>query len=452
MAFGDTVHSVDKNDEFQNATVTSAQLDSSSHTASAVIIDSIRHPVFIAAWIANLVIVTANVSTFIFADWIAWLAEGSATGTYNEELTGRVIQYGLIASIVSRLFLGQAIDYFGVRRIWLINSVLCLAGLIVFATLTEASWLLFMARIIFAIGIAGMFTSSMFHIQLCADPKRRTEFIGLLGSSGFLGMILGSQVADALRHIADGQPQTAFRMIFLFAAAMIVIYIGCIAIATRKDRPTDRSKARPNLLVLMTRYWPGTVMLVAISMGAAFSVPSIYLVRFMKSEGYGGISLYWSTYAITAFLLRLKTARLSSHIGRHRLILIGLAIQGMGLWAIVPISTGWQATFSAFLCGFGHALLFPSIVSLGAGAFPVEYRGSGTNLTLGFFDCGIALSAPLLGRLIDLPEFEGEGFRPMFAVAGTLPLVVAAIWYWRSRTLEDNEIVSQSQSSIHRST
>lgn len=438
------VRSVDKHQATDGVQGKSdGHLRSSDEHKSSVVIDSIRHPVFIAAWIANLVIVTANVSTFIFAEWVALLAEvNPATNVYNEELTGRVIQYGLMASIVSRLFLGQFIDRFGVRRVWLLNSVLCLTGLAIFASLTQVSALLFIARIVFAIGIAGMFTSSMFHIQLCVPPERRTEFIGLLGSSGFIGMILGSQTADGLRWLAADQSVTAFRMIFLFAATMIVIYIVCVAIATSRDLPPDPSKARPNLLLLMKRYWPGSVMLVAISMGAAFSVPSIYLVRFMQSEGYGGISLYWSTYALIAFVLRLKTARLSSHIGRHRLILFGLAIQGLGLWSIVPITSGWQVVFSAFLCGFGHALLFPSIVSLGAGAFPLEYRGSGTNLTLGFFDCGIALSAPLLGRVIDLPQFQGKGFRPMFAVAGTLPLLVAVIWYWRSHRLQDDEIGS----------
>lgn len=409
--------------------------------ANPIVIESIRHPVFVVAWVANLLIVTANVSTFIFADWVAWLSEsGTEQGNYNEELTGRVIQYGLVASMVSRLFLGQAIDRLGVRRVWLISSGLCLAGLLFFSSLSQVSIWLFAGRIAFAIGIAGMFTSSMFHIQLCVPPERRTEFIGLLGSSGFIGMILGSQLADLLRWLSEDQSDKTFRSIFLFAAAIILSYIACVAIATRRDQPPDPAKARPNLIVLMRRFWPGTVMLVAISMGAVFSVPSIYLIRFMQSEDYGGISLYWSTYAMAAFVFRLKTARLSSRIGRHRLILIGLTIQGVGLWAIVPINSGWQAIFSALLCGLGHALLFPSIVSLGAGSFPPEYRGSGTNLTLGFFDCGIALSAPLLGRIIDLAQYDGKGFRPMFAVAGTVPMIVAAVWYWSSRHELDEEV------------
>lgn len=415
-------------------------------TTQPVVIDSIRHPVFVIAWIANLLIVTANVSTFIFANWVAGLSEpGTGEGAYNEELTGRVIQYGLLASMASRLFLGQAIDRFGVRKVWLINSCLCLTGLLIFASLTHVSAWLFAGRIIFAVGIAGMFTSSMFHIQLCVVPERRTEFIGLLGSSGFIGMILGSQLSDVLRWLANNDSPTTYRSIFLFAATMIVSYIVCVALATRNDRPPDPSKARPNLIVLMKRFWPGSVMLVAIAMGAVFSVPSIYLIRFMESEGYGGISLYWSTYAIAAFVFRLKTARLSSRIGRHKLILIGLAIQGMGLWAIVPINSGWQAVFPALLCGLGHAVLFPSIVSLGAGAFPPAYRGSGTNLTLGFFDCGIAIAAPLLGQIIDLPQFDGKGFRPMFAVAGTVPMIVAAIWLWRSRHAVDEEVVSSTK-------
>lgn len=427
----------------------SGQLNRDGRAKGPTVINSIRHPVFVIAWIANLLIVTANVSTFIFADWVAWLAEsGSSQKTYNEELTGRVIQYGLLASMASRLFLGQSIDRFGVRKVWLINSGLCLTGLIIFASLTEVSAWLFIGRIIFAIGIAGMFTSSMFHIQLCVPPERRTEFIGLLGSSGFIGMILGSQFADVLRWLADNQSDTAFRSIFLFAVAMILSYIACVAIATRNDQPPEPSKARPNLIVLMKRFWPGTVMLVAISMGAVFSVPSIYLIRFMQTEGYGGISLYWSTYAMAAFVFRLKTARLSSRIGRHQLILIGLTIQGVGLWSIVPINSGWQAVFSALLCGLGHAVLFPSIVSLGAGAFPPEYRGSGTNLTLGFFDCGVALAAPLLGRVIDLPEFDGRGFRPMFAIAGTVPLVVAVLWFWRSRHTQDEEVLAETNRHI----
>ena len=40
--------------------------------------------------------------------------------------------------------------------------------------------------------LAGMFTCSIVHIQNQVPAERRTEVIGNLGSSGFLGMIVGS--------------------------------------------------------------------------------------------------------------------------------------------------------------------------------------------------------------------------------------------------------------------
>ena len=45
----------------------------------------------------------------------------------------------------------------------------------------------------------------------------------------------------------------------------------------------------------------------------------------------------------------------------------------------------WLFVSPALLCGFGHALLFPAVVSIGAGKFPVHYRGSGTTLVLGMW-------------------------------------------------------------------
>ncbi len=57
--------------------------------------------------------------------------------------------------------------------------------------------------------------------------------------------------------------------------------------------------------------------------------------------------------------------------------------------------------FLRSLGGFGHALLFPAVVSLGSEAFPREYRGTGTTIVMGFFDVGTFVSAPILGAIID---------------------------------------------------
>jgi len=127
------------------------------------------------------------------------------------------------------------------------------------------------------------------------------------------------------------------------------------------------------------------------------------------------------------------TAQLSQKVGRYRLVSIGVLCQGIGLLCIIPATQPWHLVAAAIVCGFGHAFLFPSIVSLGSGRFPAKYRGSGTNLALGFVDLGTALSAPILGRIIDMEVFDRVGYPQMFFAAGMTAVALAIgwqLWHW----------------------
>jgi MFS family permease len=404
-------------------------------------IERLSDPIFVSAWTANFLLVTANAAIFVFADWIAWLATSSSTVSavpYEEELPGRIIQTGLIAAILSRLFLGKTIDRFGVRRVWMVLAASTLIGSAIFANVTTVSRLLYAGRILYAVGVSGMFTCSAFHIQACVAEHRRTEFLGLLGSSGFIGMILGTQLVDWLQWLNDGN-QVYFRHAFWVVMACNAAYILLIWIAT-KGFPRPRREIRPSLISMMKAHWPGPVVLVAMVMGLVFTVPSLYLVRFNRHAGLGGISGFWTAYAISAFALRILTAQLSQKVGRHHLITVGLLAQGTGLLTILMASHAWHLVASAIICGLGHALLFPSIVSLGSGRFPAKYRGSGTNLTMGFMDFGTALSAPLLGRIIDREAFGGAGYPQMFLTAGLTTLTLGIVWHFWHWGRIDSEV------------
>ena len=414
-----------------------------AHSEQRLQIDRITHPVFVFAYLANLTLVTANAAMFIFADWVEWLStQGQAQIVYVEELPGRIVREGLIAAICARLVLGMSIDYFGVRIVWICMGLLTLFGAGLFASMSELTWQIYAARMCFVVGVSGMFTCGNFHIQNSVLEQRRTEFIALLGSSGFAGMIVGAQAAALLLRLGGTDRAWAFQSVFALVITSMVLYLILIQFCLRGLPSVTRTAIRPSLIRLTRQYWPGLVVVMAMAMGLTFTVTSLYLVRFNRHAGLGGIGTFWTTYAICAFVFRLRTASLSRRVGRYRLITLGLAIQGLGIWALVPCSQWWHLMGSAALCGLGHALLFPSIVSLGSGVFPPQYRGSGTNLILGCLDLGAAFSAPVLCRIIDLPMFDGVGFRPMFMVAGTLPLLLAAGWQIRHWSTADPETVA----------
>lgn len=255
---------------------------------SSKLIDRISHPVFIFAYLANLAVVTANAAMFMFADWVAWLAtHGGSDIVYVEELPGRIVREGLIAAICARVFLGMSIDRFGVRHVWLCMSLTALCGACVFGSLQELTWLVYVGRVCFAVGLAGMFTCSTFHMQDSVAEHRRTEFIALLGSSGFLGMILGSQLAGFFRRSSGVNKEVYFANVFFAVTSLLLIYILLMWFATSDSVKPPKKTTRPTLLKLTWQYWPGFVLFVAMTMGMMFTVTSLYLVRFNRHAGDG---------------------------------------------------------------------------------------------------------------------------------------------------------------------
>ncbi|SFI25047.1 MFS transporter [Planctomicrobium piriforme] len=375
---------------------------------------SIYNSTFWLAFTANLLLVTANAMTFRFAEFVTFLG-----GT--EELTGQVISIGLVGSLVWRLFLGQAMDRFGVRRIWVLSSVAYVIGSAMIMCSHSVGWQLFSGRVLFAIGMASMFSAALSHVQSLAPPNRRTEIIGSYGTAGFLGMITGAQLGDL---IFQNMPEGSNLYYVLFGLTTLLgAGHGVLAIVMTQGMQHERPDVTPAVHHLFLRYWPPLVLLVSVMMGLVFAVTTIFLTRYATHLGLEGIRTFFSAYAITAFLLRLVTRQWSRTAGRHRLIVYGLASHSLGQGALLFVTQEWQFIPAALCFGFGHALLFPSVVSLGAGAFPEQYRGTGTTLCLAAIDLGTMITAPAIGWTID-----HYGFRAMLATV-CIVVGVSTVYY-----------------------
>ena len=281
--------------------------------------------IFWLSYLANTLLVAANAMTFRFAEFV------QAFGG-SEKVAGFIVGCGVFTALFGRLFLGQAIDRFGARRLWLSVSVSFIAGAILMAWSDQIAVTLYAGRILFAVGISGMFTCSIFHSQNRAPVHRRTEVIGNLGSSGFLGMIIGSQMCDLLgRRFSD---QAESMVAFGSVASIGFVYLLLVFAITHRDTHAA-PKATPAAHQLLLKHWPGPVVFAGLLMGMFFIIPSVYLTRFSTHRSLGGIGTYWTAYALTAFLFRLLTRRWSQTVGRHRMILLGILGQATGL-SIIP--------------------------------------------------------------------------------------------------------------------
>jgi len=392
---------------------------------------NIYNRAFWLAYAANLVLVAANALTFRFAEFVQFLH-----GT--ETVTGQIVRVGLIGSLIVRLVLGQAIDGLGVRRIWVLSSVVFVAGCGLFVVTDAIGPLIYAARALFTVGMASMFACSIYHIQNQAPPHRRTEVIGSLGSSGFVGMITGTQLGDLLFRLVTNQ-QSLFMILFSATVVLGLVYLAIVVYLTRHDG-VPAPVLGPGVHRLIFRYWPGPVVLVALMMGVGFTVTTVFLTRFATERGLGGIGTFFSSYAASAFAFRWISRTWSQTIGRHRMLLCGLAGHTVGYFLLTRVTTQWGFVPPAICCGFGHSLLFPCVLSLGAGAFPIEHRGTGTTITLAFVDLGTMISAPILGRTIENYSFETV----CYGTSGLMLLVLVVYAILRLR-IHDEEITRPTQ-------
>lgn len=372
---------------------------------------SLYNRTFWLAYLANLMLVAANAVTFRFAEFVNFLGG-------NEADTGGIIRLGVVGSILIRLTLARDLDRLGVRRMWVGSSLLFIAGCALLLASHDIGWSIYLARAAFAAGLASMFTCSNVHILHRAPLHRRTELLGALGSSGFLGMMLGAQAGDLIFALLP-RDRTLFVVLFGLAGLLACGYLVVVWSITWRDEHIHQPDTPPPW-TLLRQYWPGPVVLVALIMGAGFVVTTVFLTRHATSLGLVGVRTYFSGYAVAAFMFRVGTRTWSRSLGRHRMILLGLAGHTLGYVLLWRVSGEWDYVLPSLCGGFAHALLFPCVVSLGAERYPERYRGSGTTLILGFIDVGGALGAQPLGWIID-----HYGFTPMYL--GTAVLCLATL-------------------------
>ena len=376
-------------------------------------IRSIYNRRFWIAYAANVLLVASNAVTFKFADLVDLLGG-------SKEQTGEIIRFGLYGAVGVRLVLGQCMDRYGIGRCWQVGSLVTLIGAAGIATVESLGWQLDGSRLVYAAGLAVLFSCSMAHIQNEVPPRFRTEVIASLGSSGFIGLMVGTLIADAIGRLTE---PTLVRYEFLFGATAVfqAVYLAMVSVLTWRDRRPSGGFPTPPAWTLMRRYWPGSVVLCGLFMGAGYNSTSVYLTQFSEERGFSGISAFFVAYAISAFVFRVLSRTWSYAVGRYKLTLIGVLAQAAGFAVIPLVWAEWALTIPALIIGFGHALLFPAVVSLGTRRYPKRYRGTGTTLTLAFFDIGALALAPAMGWVID-----AFGYPPMYWATAAMALAVAA--------------------------
>jgi MFS family permease len=358
---------------------------------------------------------------FRYADFVTFLG--------GDELhLGTIVGIGSVGALVMRLAQGTAVDHYGPRRVWLWALTLLVVSMLAHLLVSRHNGLgIYAIRIMFATCVAGTFGSSITYLSLRVPIQRMAEVIGVCGTAGFVGMAIGPRIGDWI-CVSDPVSSPQLQSLFITAAGFGVAAWVCAYFATLGAvRP--RRVRRPPMWKLIVRYRPGAIAVVALVMGVGFGLPQAFVRPYAASLDITKISVFFTTYAAAAFIVRMLTFRWPQRIGVPTMVLTGIVFQAANLFAYLAVTSVWWFILPALLQGIAHAFLFPSIMAGGSATFPARYRGLATALMMGMMDLGVLIGAPLIGSIVRYaPHFDLPPYPTMFITLGVLLISVGCYY------------------------
>lgn len=373
---------------------------------------------FWLTYASNLLLMVGVSLLYRYGDFVTYLGG-------SEVNLGWIISVGMIGSLAMRFGQGVGIDAYGPRHIWLWSGILfvstCLAHLLV----THVNGpLVYALRVLYQSSLAGFFGASITYISGRAPVARIAEVVGTLGTSGFIGMVLGTRLGDRLLNFTKIDRGHVDRM-FLAAAILGSLSLVLSWLATRGHEAPVRRRRLPVFHVLR-RYHPGRVLLIAVATGFGLSLPGVFLSPYAAHLKIADIGLFFTVYCPTAFVARISMRNVPERFGIRPMIFGGMLAMVAGVLLFLIVREAWQFVFPAVSIAVAHALLFPAVIAGGSGAFPARYRGLGTTLSLAFFDFGCLVGSPIVGEALYWSERFGLPPYPMtFAIVAAL---LSSLW------------------------
>ena len=386
---------------------------------------------FALAFVSNLLFVPANTLLVHYAQWIEYLHTDRERALIE---LGYITSSGVIISFLARPWLGQMVNRFGSKNMWLVGYIFFLIGFLSNLFITDVNALLYISRGIICLGVACVFTSSITYITVTTPVDRRTEAIGILGISGFFGFIIGPLLGES---ILGTQPTIEnFRLFFWTGSGCILT--SMVILFFMPTTRGNRAKGTLSLWRFLTtakKYWPGSIIYVNAAFGLSMTVPLHLLKRFILDEKLtdpvfgtvGFITVFYMIYAGWGITIRLLLKSAPDRIGRRKVLLVGIVAMVMGYIGFCFITTDrlWALIIPAFCCGTGHGLSYHCMTSLTLESFPTKHRGTGTALAMMAFDFSAVVGMPIIPWIVVV-----AGYKAMFlGIAATVTAISGIFFY-----------------------
>ncbi|PRP93540.1 MFS transporter [Enhygromyxa salina] len=373
---------------------------------------------FVLAWIANFM---HSTGFHAYVHWPGWLEQRGA----GEVMIGVLVAVMAIAAILARPVVGRVMDTRGRKLMLVVGGLLHVASPALYLlvdTVPEAGWAAVVGvRIVHGLAQAAMF-SVLFTVAVDLVPAdRRAQGIALFGVSGMIPMAVGGLLGDWV--IVDGDYRTLFMVTGACALAGLLLTLPLPE--TRRGGPSRSFFAALLAPELRPLWFVGATF--AMGLAAYFVFLKTYL---LEAPQLGTMGMFFSTYAVSAVLLRVFFGWVPERFGLIRVLIPSLLAGAGGLALVALASSHVHLIGAAVLCGIGHGFAFPIISALVVTRAQPDERGSAIALFTAMFDLGVLLGGPSFGVAAHV-----AGYPATFGLAAGLVSVATLVFVVWDRRL-----------------
>ncbi len=340
-----------------------------------------------------------------------------------EVLVGLLISmYGILNSLFQPL-LGALSDHFGRRKPVILGGLFLMGiGTLGFIAAHHFTDLLLL-RMLQGIGVAATVPASLALMTSATTQDRRGGAMGVYTTMRMTGFAVGPLVGGVL------VTHYGFNTTFLTGAASIFLSLILVAAWVREPAGTKTVReARPRFRVFdRSLLTPG---ILGVASATFFMACSFMLMTTLENEFNRrlhetaiGFSIAFSAVMVARLLFQVPLGRLSDHVGRKPLILVGLAVMAPATALLGLAGSTLQLTLLRVLQGLGSAgVAAPAFALAGDLA---KSGGEGRQLSLVTMGFGLGMAVgPLLAGVLAVVFFELP-----FIVGGVLLLIGGWVVY-----------------------
>lgn len=320
-------------------------------------------------------------------------------------------------ALFSRPFSGFIADRFPAKRVAVIFSML--QGLSIIGCGFVTSPVLFCILRVTTGLSSGFASTALMAYTFDFVPKRREgEGMGYMG----LGRVLSSAVGPAVGSFMSGH--FGYWTIFTIAGGGTIL--ASLIILAMPNHPLAAPQSVKHFTFRFSDFIAPNIIPIACLAGLfSYTTGSIsnFLLPLAEERGISGVAVYFTVFAIAAFVLRLFSGKIADRHGLSPVLIAGFICAALGVYLIVFAHRLFPIVAAACFLAFGQGGAQPAIQAECIRILGIQRRGVAISTYYLLLDLVEGLSPTIGGRVS-----ESYGYTMVFRISALL-LVAGLVVY-----------------------